>query len=153
MPRTNTIQDFWNNVDKQSNNCWQWQGSRDNDGYGRFQLDGIKWKCHRLSYTWAKGAIPKGLCVCHTCDNPTCVNPNHLWLGSPKDNNQDRSRKGRTAIHDKAIGESSGASILTEQDVLSIRTSNLSGQDLAKKYSVSDATIYSILHHKTWKHI
>lgn len=75
--------------------CWEWQLSKTPQGYGQAMYRRKRWRAHRLSYTAFKGEIPEGLCVCHTCDNRKCVNPEHLWLGTRGDNNKDCSGKGR----------------------------------------------------------
>lgn len=95
MPKK-TIDAFWKKVEK-TDSCWNWQGCLDSDGYGRFQFNYQRWKTHRLSYHVHKGSIPLDMCVCHSCDNPKCVNPDHLWLGTTQDNTRDRTLKGRTA--------------------------------------------------------
>ena len=79
--------------------CWLWLGSQDRYGYGVVKTGG-KWICaaHRLFYQMHKGPIPEGMLVCHTCDTPLCVNPDHLWLGTPKENVQDMIKKGRTSV-------------------------------------------------------
>ena len=82
----------------QYTNCWEWIGSTNNLGYG-FIRDGKGMRtAHRVSYEEHIGVIPKGMCVCHTCDNPKCINPNHLWLGTRKQNTQDMISKGRSKI-------------------------------------------------------
>lgn len=93
----NTIDDFFKKVSKPrlKNNCWIWIGAKDKDGYGRFGSYKIWGNAHKASYIFHKGIIPKGMCVLHTCDNPSCVNPKHLWLGTNKDNMQDKIKKGR----------------------------------------------------------
>lgn len=83
---------FWSYVDKLSDeNCWQWLKAKYPSGYGRFG----KLYAHRVSYELMNGKIPSGFCICHKCDNPSCVNPNHLWAGTVADNMHDRDRKGR----------------------------------------------------------
>lgn len=87
---------FWNKVDT-SNECWNWTGSKNKDGYGSVG-SGLRSRtmlAHRMSYAINVGEIPKGMCVCHKCDNPSCVRPDHLFLGTRKDNMQDMVRKGR----------------------------------------------------------
>jgi len=96
------IERFWKNVSKPEGvgggQCWAWIGPTDQNGYGNIDLDGAKngrIKVHRLSWEISKGPIPKGKVVMHICDNPNCVNPAHLRIGTQKDNIRDRSSKGR----------------------------------------------------------
>lgn len=88
------IAKFWSRVDK-SGSCWTWQGARGRGGYGRFSLALGTLSAHRLAYTLLVGSIPKGMCVCHRCDNPPCVNPDHLFVGTYRDNIRDMMQKGR----------------------------------------------------------
>jgi len=85
---------FWEKVRKIKKGCWEWVAVTAH-GYGRISVRGVMVLAHRLSWIWANGEIPKGMFVLHKCDNPTCVNPNHLFLGTKKDNTQDCIRKGR----------------------------------------------------------
>ena len=85
---------FWehyNNID----GCWVWCGGINKQGQGVVRHQGKNWVTSRLAWTLIHGEIPKGMYICHTCDNPSCINPDHLWLGTPKDNTQDMIRKGR----------------------------------------------------------
>src|SRR3990167_544842 len=87
---------FWSKVDKHApNNCWVWMGFKKPTGYGLF---GVGWKrTHRLAWEFTNGKIPAGIHVLHKCDNPSCVNPSHLYLGTHQDNMRDRNKKGRQA--------------------------------------------------------
>ena len=84
---------FWEKIDK-NGKCWEWLGWKVK-GYGRIKVNNIKTLAHRVSWNLHYGDIPKGLYVLHKCDNPPCVNPKHLWLGTQLDNMRDRDKKGR----------------------------------------------------------
>jgi hypothetical protein len=89
------VASFWMKIKKIPNGCWEWQASLTHSGYGRFNIRSKTYRAHIVSYLLLKGEISKNKCVCHTCDNPRCVNPNHLWLGTMKDNVKDMILKGR----------------------------------------------------------
>ncbi len=95
------IEKFWSYVDKSNgdNACWIWTGLKNEDGYGRTSWERKHWKCHRVAYLITFGEIPKGMQVLHHCDNPACVNPSHLWLGTHTDNMRDMVSKGRKFRH------------------------------------------------------
>lgn len=92
----NLIDRFWEKVDKKSDNeCWNWIGAKNKDGYGIFNLNGKNTSAHRALWIILNSEIELGLQVCHSCDNPSCVNPNHLWLGTDQQNKDDMVKKGR----------------------------------------------------------
>ena len=133
--------------------CWAWTGWKDNDGYGKFRVGKTKTPAHRFSYEHHKGPIPDGLLVCHSCDNPECTNPEHLWIGTHKDNIADRDQKGRG---NPPIGERAQAAMLTESQVLDIRKRVAAGERqyiVAASYGVCKQTVCSIVNRKTWRHI
>lgn len=150
---------FMRHVEQEENGkkCWNWTGSKSGAGYGSIQVNGKKVLAHRVSYMIHKGEIPElvgyhGYVVCHSCDNPSCVNPDHLFLGSQYANMQDRDAKGRRAA---LLGEVHGMATLTERDVLSIRdlAGRYSQQELAKMFSISNSMVSLIINRKNWTHI
>lgn len=143
------------------NNCWEWLAGIDRKGYGRFHFKKAgKWKrgrAHRFSWLLFIGKIPKGMLVCHHCDNPACCNPRHLFVGTNQDNMTDRNRKNRQA---RLRGSMNGISKLTENSVLEIRRilkkrkspkdRELSFPKIAKMYGVSRSTISAISTGQNW---
>ena len=152
---------FWARVDK-SGECWNWTGcSNTTGGYGIFWFNGTDRRAHRYSYIIHHPLTidlleHPDICVCHKCDNPRCVNPAHLFLGTMADNMMDKTAKGRNNSP-KQKGEKNGNSKLTEDDVREIRTryanGNLLQQQLALEYGVSRKAIGNVIRRKTWKHI
>ena len=138
---------FWSKVDK-SSNCWVWTASFRSGDYGQFRVEGKIQLAHRVSYVIEHGSIPDGLCVCHTCDNPSCVKPKHLFLGTRNDNNQDAIRKGRNAR-----GRMVPQAKLTEKQVKAIRLDTRPRKEIAKEYGLHYNTISKIRTGKRWGHI
>jgi len=93
--RLTTFESLKSKTTKTENGCWEYNGYRDRDGYGLASFKNQNWQAHRLSYFFTHGTIPKMMCVCHTCDNRSCINPDHLWLGTHQDNMTDMKNKGR----------------------------------------------------------
>lgn len=138
-----------------SSGCWQWTSAKDKDGYGLFESQkGKTLRAHRFSVEYHTATeIPKGVLVCHSCDNPSCVNPEHLFLGSPKDNTQDMIGKGRKV---NSSGEANGAAKLTEGAVRKMRKWSQEGgspKDLAITYGISLGHTLAVLNYKAWRHI
>lgn len=148
---------FWSKVDRSGGPaaCWTWQsGVMKPLPYGRFKCARRNMGAHVVSWELAHGTVPPGLCVCHNCpggDNPTCVNPAHLFLGTLTRNHEDMVAKGRNAR-----GERNGRAKLTEPDVREIRRLSVAGvlhKDLAARFDVSDTTIFQVVSRKMWGHI
>lgn len=145
---------FWIKVEK-SDGCWLFTGGRRKAGYGMvgFVKDGRVTSAHasRYAYELTHGPVPQGLHVCHRCDNPPCVRPDHLFLGTNGDNIRDAQHKGR-----RPFGETVKVSRLTDSAVLDIRARRSAGastKSLADEYSVDRSTVYRALHGRTWSHI
>lgn len=158
-------------------NCWLWTATKNKDGYGKYKVNGKMVYAHRFSYFLFNGVLPRDLLVCHKCDTPACVNPDHLFIGTRKDNSEDMVAKDRqsraTRIgpssenhfykrHPELVlrGEQSSRSKLTQFQVDEIRRtykrgapgvpSEFSFRGLASKYGVSARQICSIVHELSW---
>lgn len=130
--------------------CWIWIGAVNKKGYGSININGKMDKTHRVSYRLFKGSFNKKLFVCHSCDVPSCINPDHLFLGTAKDNAVDRVNKNRS---NSCRGDSHGRSSLCEDDVLFIRESGMRPRDLMRIFDVDRSTIWRVLRSKNWTHI
>lgn len=148
---TNASDRFMQYVDKSGpGGCWVWTGAKNPIGYGRFNANRRTRQAHRFSYEIHKGQIPAGLHACHKCDNPSCVNPDHLWLGTPGDNARDRDAKDRVQH-----GECHYAAKLTPDNVREIIESagRISQSELAERFRVDPSNISHILSGKRWKRL
>jgi hypothetical protein len=131
--------------------CWVWTAARHPQGYGLIKRkDGAQLRAHRLAYELAYGPIPQGLQVCHRCDNPRCVRPSHMFLGTAEDNAADMVAKGRSA---RLAGERNGAARLSRRDVETIRASCATYRSLAQRFNVSPSAIGLIKRRERWKHL
>lgn len=148
--------EFWTrvNITPNQDECWEFKGSK--SPYGFFRLRKIRYNAHRVAYFLTHGNIPRGLWVLHKCDNPPCCNPNHLFLGTPKTNSDDRDGKGRRS-NVVPRGEDHVRAKLTEGHVREIRNRYENGcvsqRVLAQEYNVSNHTIHHIVHRLVWKHV
>lgn len=151
-----------------SRDCWEWTGGKTVAGYGLFCTEGNRHVlAHRFAYELAYGAIPDGLLVCHSCDNPPCCNPDHLWLGNDAVNAADMVAKGRSTRGDRhglrqhpekaAHGERHTHAKLREVDVIAIRTRYAAGgvtmQALANEYGINCSAISNVITRRNWKHV
>lgn len=154
-------EDVFKHVSITESGCWEWTGRRGRGGYGRYEIKDRLYVAHRVAWAVRNGPIPPGLFVCHRCDNPPCVNPDHLFLGTPADNIQDAYRKGRIKpLHcppeRKARGSRIAGSKLSERDVLAIRARRRAGaslRELGREFGVCDATISVVSRGLVWRHI
>lgn len=146
---------FWPRVDasKGATECWLWMAQRTEAGYGHIRAGGHGSRtvlAHRVSWEFANGPVPDGLFVLHACDNPPCVNPSHLFLGTALDNGNDAAAKGRSPR-----GERNGRAKLTESEVEEIRRIYASGgvlqKTIAAKYGVTQSHISTVVRRAGWK--
>lgn len=155
---TSDEQRFASKHQKTEAGCWEWTGTKNESGYGTFKSKNFTTRlAHRIAYELANGAgSAAGLFICHRCDNPPCVNPSHLFPGTPKDNVADMYAKGRQQDFSGRKGENQNQAKLTDTGVLAIRAGYAAGQEiglLADRHQVSPATIRSVVKRRTWTHL
>lgn len=146
---TNIKKRFWTKVEipADETKCWIWKGSIGGCCYGGFSCNGKPELAHRMSWMIHFGPIPKGLCVCHKCDNPKCVNPKHLFLGTQADNNRDARLKGRAILNKSLKGSKQYNAKLNERDIPKIWyliKQGVTQREVAKRYGVCFQVINAI---------
>lgn len=149
--RTNSAILFKDRLLLMPSGCLEWQGSRDKSGYGTFRSGKRDYKAHRFAYEKAFGIIPKGIVICHTCDNPPCCNPDHLFAGTTKDNSKDCVSKGR-----QAKGDKNGNSKLNDHVVRLIKEAHQKGYTqtkIAEIYATDQTNVSKIVRGTAWKHV
>lgn len=159
--RAKTVDRFWEYVVRKPRGCWGWGSAMCPKGYGYMCIDYTNFKAHRLSYFIHYNVDPGDLMVCHRCDNPSCTNPRHLFLGTHSQNMLDSVRKGRHRSNQvrgaslpQFSGERNANAKLSSKDVTSILAASVNGVtgvDLARKYGVTPTAIWYVLHGKTHK--
>lgn len=154
MPTRSTPASFWNQARRATNGCLEWTGCSHKDGYGQLVYHRQYWLAHRLAWTLHYGEIPAGMCVCHRCDNPCCVDPEHLFIGSHSANMADMKHKGRRK--NVNTGTENGRAIISQSIADEIRDKYVRGSikqvDLAHEYGVSQPLISRIIRNKHWIH-
>lgn len=140
--------------------CILYRSNRTKAGYGRIRLGGLDGKehyAHRLSYELSRGPIPDGMQVCHTCDTPNCINPDHLFLGTNADNQADMDKKGRRNLTSwTMLGAKHHNARLTDDDVRYIRANCKQRGDqrrMAKQFGITEANVTVIVKRRGWKHV
>jgi hypothetical protein len=148
---------FWSKARQADNGCWEWLAYKNADGYGavgNFRHPGSS-RAHRVAWRLARGRIADGLHVLHKCDNRACVNPDHLYLGTHRDNMRDRAERGRSR-GGKLPGELAPHAKLKETDAITIRALVGAGylqKDCAVLWGVTKATVNDLVLRKTWRHV
>jgi hypothetical protein len=143
---------FWRRVRPMPSGCWEFQSTKTKFGYGLFKLKQRMQPAHRVAWELENGPIPEGLWVLHHCDNPPCVRVDHLYLGTGKDNAQDREERNPGT---QPRGSKVNTARLSEQDVRTIRrrAQKETLSSLGREYGVQVAAIWKIVHRHTWRHV
>lgn len=147
MNRTLAARIQANSIPEPNSGCWFWLGSVQSSGHGRLKVDGITTPAHRVSWTAFNGD-PGALHVCHSCDMPSCVNPEHLFLGTCADNHADRNAKGR-----QALGEKHGRATISAEQATAIHESTVPVAELARAYGISWSQAKRIKTGNSWAHL
>lgn len=150
MPYTaGTIERFWAKVDvRGADECWPWKAGCFDGGYGAFYVAGKTVRAHRFSFVLSNGPLDDGRKALHSCDNPPCCNPAHLFEGSNKDNVDDRHKKGRDAV-----GEGHGRAKITSAQVIAIREDRRSQRSIAKEYGICKSAVGYIKRGEHWSSV
>lgn len=155
------VQRFWSRVQK-TDGCWIWTAAHKPEGYGKMWMNGKLESAHRISWILTRGPIPDGLWVLHKCDNPPCVNPDHLYIGYRKENGRDAAERhripyGKDAYFSKCVGEKNFNARCTDQIVRDIRAKYVPRKfglwRLSKFFGLPRTTIGNIVNRRTWKHV
>ena len=141
---------FWAKVEKGAGSgCWEWIAGKTKDGYGQLRINGVSYYAHRLSFGIANGPIPEGMDVLHTCDNPACIKPVHLFLGTQSDNVKDAAKKGRMPK-----GSAHWKAVLTPDRVLELRrrkkNEKITYKQLGLEYHMHPAWVRDVVIGKLW---
>lgn len=149
---------FWKKVEKGAPEaCWNWNACVNKLGYGSLHLEGKTRLAHRIAFFITNGPFDDTLKVCHTCDNPPCCNPAHLWLGTDVENVADRDAKGRLVNGRKYKGETHINAKLTDEEASEIRklyeTGNFLQREIAQRFKVSRQTVQRITAGERWRHL
>lgn len=140
-------------IDKKGpDECWPWTGRIDRNGYGRFDMQRRPQLAHRIAYFIANPQADTTKMVCHSCDNPRCCNPKHLWLGTQRQNVEDMDRKGRRKNGPVRKGELCNKAKLTKEQAISIFHSSESGPVLAARFGITKEAVNHIKRGKNWAH-